>query len=305
MQLIKVQSNDTGQSLFKFIKKRYSDTPLSVIYKWFRTGKIKVNGKKIRDQKFLINLGDEIMVFDTNRTLVRDNFKEADFSDLEIVYEDNNILIVDKPHNLEIHSPINIALDDQVKSYLVSKGEYAPEEENSFVVSHVHRIDKLTRGLVIYAKNRQALESLSEAINDKNKIKKTYWANLERKVNNNLEAVGWIKYDSDLQKAIFQEDEDEGYKKVQTSFYPFATENGNWVEIILQTGRKHQIRATLEYFDNPVVNDFRYGYQNRTGQKSIMLFAIEISFHNLNSPLEYLNDQKFDIKGKIKELHKF
>ncbi|WP_338972532.1 RluA family pseudouridine synthase [Spiroplasma endosymbiont of Panorpa germanica] len=304
MQLIKIQTNDVGQSLFKFIKKRYSTTPLSVIYKWFRTGKIKVNGKKIKDQKFILSLNDEVLVFDTNKITIRDTFKEADFSDLKIVYEDDNILIADKPHNLEIHSPINISLDDIVKSYLVSKKEYAPDDENSFVVSHIHRIDKLTRGLVIYAKNRQAMESLSEAINNKNKIKKLYWANLDRKVKNDLDAQGYITYDTEIQKAVFQEESEEGFKVAHTTFKPIDNLSGNWVEILLLTGRKHQIRATLEYFDNPVVNDFRYGSSMRTKDKSIMLYAIEISFADLNEPLSYLNNKTFDIKDEIKNLNK-
>ncbi|AHI53510.1 ribosomal large subunit pseudouridine synthase C [Spiroplasma sabaudiense Ar-1343] len=302
MKKIVIQKNDEGQSLFKFIKKSYSTTPLSVIYKWFRTGKIKVNNKKTKDQKFLLKSGDEVWIYDTNNSVIRDQFRREEFSDLQIVYEDSNLVIIDKPHNTEVHSPINNCLDNKVKSYLLEKQEYNPDQENSFMVSHVHRLDKLTRGLIIYAKNRQALEVLLLAIKDKQQIKKTYWAQLESDWSGEKRCDGWIKYNSDLQKAVYQENFKEGFKEASTVFSELIP-NSSWVEVLLETGRKHQIRATLEFLRKPIKFDFRYGAKRKTSDKLIMLFAVELEFANLPEPLQYLNDVKISIKEKIKELY--
>ncbi|WP_342258636.1 RluA family pseudouridine synthase [Spiroplasma endosymbiont of Dioctria linearis] len=294
MTIIKVNQNDVDQTVFNFIKKNFKSTNLSIIYKWFRKGKIKVNDIKIKDTKQKIKLNDEVKIYDSSETEKRDQFLEVDFSELEIVYEDENIVIVDKPANLEVHSPVNINLDQMVKSYLKNKNEYNPDLENSFVISHVHRIDKLTKGLVIYAKNKITLDILLNELNNKTKIKKLYLAKTE---NDNLQTgkiSGYIKYDNDNQKAKFRIDKFNNAKKVE-QVNKLIDEKNNIYEVQILTGRKHQIRAVCNFYKSPICKDFRYGGK-RSHLREIDLIAYKIVFNNFEGHLEYLNGNEYKSK---------
>ncbi|WP_339021094.1 RluA family pseudouridine synthase [Spiroplasma endosymbiont of Atherix ibis] len=294
MTIIKANQNDVDQTIFNFIKKNFKSTNLSIIYKWFRKGKIKINDVKVKDSKIKIKLDDEVKIYDSSQTKKRDQFIEVDFSNLEIIYEDENILIVDKQPNLEVHSPININLDQMVKSYLKSKGDYNPEQENSFVISHVHRIDKLTKGLVIYSKNKITLDTLLKELNNKNNITKLYLAKTE---NNNLQVgsiKGYIKYDNDNQKAKFRVEKFNNAKKVE-QINTLIDEQKNIYEIQILTGRKHQIRAVCNFYKSPICKDFRYGAK-RSELKEIDLIAYKIIFKNFDGHLAYLNDNEYKSK---------
>ncbi|ATZ19002.1 23S rRNA pseudouridine955/2504/2580 synthase [Williamsoniiplasma somnilux] len=296
MTKFEINNNDNNQSLFKFVKKSFSTTPLSVIYKWFRKGDIKINGKRIKDQKFLLTTGDLVEVYDTNKPVVRDEFKYVDWQGMMVAYEDENIFIINKAPDIEMHSPVNVSLDDMVKSYLYDHEEYNPEVENSFVVSHVHRLDKLTSGLVIYAKNKVSLDVMLAAIQNKNAIEKYYIAKVSKKFNNDFKTKGWIKYDQEKQISIFTEEdksEHKNFKYCETEFkILLKQEEFNIVEAKLLTGRKHQIRATLAYYGFPIINDFRYGGKKINNEKMIFLSAYKLIFKNLPEPLEYLNGEK-------------
>jgi 23S rRNA pseudouridine955/2504/2580 synthase len=173
MTELTIKANDANQKLFSFIKKVFRDTKLSIIYKWFRVGKIKINGKKTKDRDYVLQLNDIVQVYDASSNVKKREWQKIDYSTLDIVYEDQNILIADKDFNVEIHSDFNDCLDNMVRSYLFDKGEFK-QEENSFIVSHIHRLDKLTSGLVMYAKNKPALDFFLANITDKNKIRKTF-----------------------------------------------------------------------------------------------------------------------------------
>ncbi|AUM62362.1 pseudouridine synthase [Spiroplasma monobiae] len=297
MTVIKVNQNDVDQTIFNFIKKNFKSTNLSIIYKWFRKGKIKINDVRIKDTKVKIKLDDEITIYDSSQAEKRDQFVEVDFSDLEIVYEDENILIVDKQPNLEVHSPININLDQMVKSYLKNKGEYKPEEENSFVISHVHRIDKLTKGLVVYAKNKITLDILIKELNNKSKFVKLYLAKTENQNLQTGKVNGYIKYDNDNQKARFRIEKFNNTKKVEQINTLIDPEN-NIYEIQILTGRKHQIRAVCDFYKAPICKDFRYGAK-RSHLREIDLIAYKLVFNDFEEHLAYLNGTEYKSKYKF------
>ncbi|AUF83809.1 RluA family pseudouridine synthase [Mesoplasma syrphidae] len=297
-----VNKNDSQQTLFKFVKKSYSTTPLSVIYKWFRKGDVKLNGKRIKDQKYLIHENDIIEVYDTNKPAVRDEFKYVEWQGMMVAYEDENIIIINKEANIEMHSPINVSLDDMVKSYLYDHEEYDPEQENSFVVSHVHRLDKLTSGLVMYAKNKVALDILLTAVQNKNDIEKYYIAKVSNHFKKSFTAKGWIWYDQDQQISIFSEEEKPGYKYCETKFEVVLEQDEfNVIEAQLLTGRKHQIRATLAYYGYPIVNDYRYKGIKINSERMIFLSASKLVFKKLPEPLAYLNEEIIELNLFLEE----
>ncbi|QEH61352.1 23S rRNA pseudouridine955/2504/2580 synthase [Spiroplasma chinense] len=291
MTILKVTHNDENQTIFNYIKKNFKQTSLSVIYKWFRTNKIKINDKRIKDQKIVLKAGDEVKVYDSASAVKRVDSTVVDFSDLKVIYEDENILIADKPANLEIHSPINENLDAKVRSYLISSKQYDPELETSFVISHVHRLDKLTSGLVIYAKNKATLDVLLEAIKNKENIEKYYMAQLEDNLVPEGLIEGYIDYNPESQLADFRLEEKKRYKEC-SQIHKWYDKKDNILEIQLLSGRKHQIRAIMMYYNCPIVDDFRYGGQ-RNQNKSIALVAYKLIFRNFSNHLEYLNDREF------------
>ncbi|WP_339022929.1 RluA family pseudouridine synthase [Spiroplasma endosymbiont of Crioceris asparagi] len=282
--------NDEGQTLFKFVKKTQKDTKLSIIYKWFRIGNIKVNNKRIKNNNYIIKENDEIIIYDTSaKKELRDKVETVDFSTLKVIYEDKNILIADKDANVEMHSQYNISLDQIIKSYLISKNDYKIENENSFVISHINRIDKLTSGLVIYAKNKEAQAYFLQAIKNKNQIQKTYIAKIEGVYQGPLVVKGYLKYDEDKKQSLFSLEEKKDYKKCSMEVKQISKEV---IEIKLHTGRKHQIRAVLAYYKSPIVGDFRYGAK-KTFDKKIDLISKKLEFNNMEK-FEYLNKQSFE-----------
>ncbi|AVP49446.1 pseudouridine synthase [Williamsoniiplasma luminosum] len=297
MTKFEIQKNDQNQTIFKFLKKTFSSTPLSVIHKWFRKSDIKINGQKIKDPQIILKLNDLVEVYDSNKPIIRDNFKMVENLDLEIVYEDENILIINKEANVEMHSPINESLDDMVKTYCFNQGIYDPQKENSFVVSHVHRLDKLTSGLVIYAKNKMSLDILLKAFKDHELIDKYYLIKVRKQHwTGDFEAKGWIDYDPKMQKSFYSETEKDFYKTAETRFRLIETnEDSLLIEGHLITGRKHQIRATLEYYNLPIINDFRYGGEKINNEKMIYLRAYKIVFGKLPNELEYLSDKVIEL----------
>ncbi|AOG60071.1 ribosomal large subunit pseudouridine synthase C [Spiroplasma helicoides] len=291
MTLFEINKNDENQTIFNYIKKNFKNTSLSIIYKWFRTGKVKLNDKKVKDLKTILNNGDLVRVFDTSTPVKRVVDTNSDFSKLVIIYEDENILIVDKDSNVEMHSNFNDCLDSMVRSYLISTKQYDIDSETSFVVSHIHRLDKLTQGLVIYAKNKKTLDTLLTAIQDKDLIEKYYLAKLEENTIKLGQIDGFINYDSEDKKAKFSVKEVKRYKNC-SQIHKWFDEKSNILEIRLLTGRKHQIRAICEFYKCPILSDFRYGAK-RTTKKSIALIAYKLKFNNFTDHLSYLNDKEF------------
>jgi len=226
--------------------------------------------------------------------------KPVSFTNLKVIYEDENLLIVDKPANVEVHSEFNDSLDDMVRSYLHDKGEYNPDQEQSFVVSHVHRLDKLTSGLVIYAKNKASANVLLAAIQNKNQIEKYYLLETSSGFPETLRAEGSIFYDQNAQRSFYQDKIKDNKPGVKTAITEFKLleqlPKASLVEAKLVTGRKHQIRATLAFYQFPILNDFKYGGKKLNHERMIFLKAYRLIFKDLPAPLAYLNDTEIKLK---------
>src|SRR3954453_8679984 len=174
-----IQKEETDQTLISFLKKRFKTTPLSLIYKLFRTKKIKVDGENVRYYHYRLKGGEKIEIHDNY--LQQSNLTVYPLSQskiyFEIIYEDKNILIVLKEHGITMPS-----LDNAVRYYLSEKDpiEYQRQIKNFFILIAVHRLDKVTKGLVIYPKNPLVKKVLYKAIADKSKITKKYLARCEK-----------------------------------------------------------------------------------------------------------------------------
>ncbi len=294
MKEIKINSNDAGQRLDKFLIKYFKNLPQSMIYKWLRKKKIRLDGKHPKNDVFLCE-GNVLQLY------VNDEFFPTEkeiplwlgtLSDPVIVYEDENILIADKPSGICAHDGEN-CLINMILSYLYKKGEYNPTEENTFSPALCHRIDRNTSGLVISAKNAKALRFFNEKIRLR-EIKKIYFLRVEGKLPQKEGIIqGYIKKDESLNKVIFSDIETDGSKLAVTAYA--SVQDG--VEAELITGRTHQIRASFAHIGCPIVGDVKYGAK-KNGQKDYQqLRAKRLIFDFKDGgDFGYLQGKKFEVK---------
>jgi len=164
-----INKNDAGQRLDRFLTKQ--GLPISAIMKAIRKKDIKVNGKR-GQADYKLTEGDIIRAYLTVNANNPPKKFEGISTNINIVYEDDNIILIDKPVGLLCHDGQN-SLIDRIKAYLYKKGEFDPEAEQSFEPSLCNRIDRNTAGIVIAAKNAESLRVMNEKIKLR-QVKKLY-----------------------------------------------------------------------------------------------------------------------------------
>ena len=310
MRIISVGKNDAGQRLDKFLTKAVRGLPVSMLYKSIRTKKIKVNRKRT-EQSYILCEGDEIQLF------IRDEFFERPELDdgaltrivpkLNILYEDDNILLLNKRPGVLVHEDTDggeNTLIMHVKAYLYSNGEYDPASEQSFAPALCNRIDRNTGGIVIAAKNAEALRDMNARIKDGD-INKHYICLVHGtppKKNDVIRA--YLRKNSKDNTVEVRDRAFEGSKEIITG-YTLIEKRGkdSLVEIELFTGRTHQIRAHMAHIGCPLVGDGKYGINKSDrakGFKYQALYAYKLSFRSTKKKdsLSYLEGKEFKLDTK-------
>jgi 23S rRNA pseudouridine955/2504/2580 synthase len=173
---------ETGDTIISFLKKRCKETPLGLIYKLFRKKKVKIDGEIIRYYQYRLRRGENIEISDSDLRVSKKNILEKGPNkskiNAEVIYEDENIALVLKPHGISM-----VELDKFMKRYFFDQNseKYNELTKKYYIFSAVHRLDKLTKGLVIYAKNPATKKELYNSIGDKKKIRKEYFALCKKK----------------------------------------------------------------------------------------------------------------------------
>ncbi|MBQ7046055.1 MAG: RluA family pseudouridine synthase [Clostridia bacterium] len=300
--------NDAGQRLDKFITKAAPKLPKSLMYRYIRTKHIKVNGKRAEISTRLSE-GDTVDAY-INDELLENNKVEFEFlkaSDkIDIVYEDENILLVDKKQGLLVHPDENEYTDtliSRIHHYLYKKGEYDPKNENSFTPALANRIDRNTGGIVIAAKNAAALRILCDKIKLR-EIEKHYLAVIHGKPKKSHDVLtGFLEKNDSKNKVYLSRNKTDASRTIVTEYTVLASKNNlTLIDVNLHTGRTHQIRAHMASIGHALLGDGKYGklkQDKALGFNKQALYSYKLSFNFTTDAdiLNYLNSKTFVVKN--------
>lgn len=305
MKTIEIKENDGGQRLDKYLSKRFKTMPKSLMYKYIRTKYIKLNGRKC-DKADFIKTGDVLTLYIKDEFFEENPDKEYEFTKapykLDIIYEDENIILIDKKPGVIVHQDKSYHFDClvmRVQHYLYKKGEYNPDEEKAFTPALVNRIDRNTGGIVIAAKNAEALRILNGKIKTR-EVEKYYLALLcgKPKYDSGIMRDYLIKNNSTNKVKIFKKPV-ENSKEIITEYRILETDGKKTLaEIKLHTGRTHQIRAHMAFIGCPLVGDSKYGKNKKNfindKYQSLYAYKIRFNFKTDAGKLNYLNEKEFE-----------
>ncbi len=298
-----INRNDSGQRLDKFVLKAVPRLPQSMMYKAIRNKRIKINGKRAEISSRLCE-GDTVQMYLNDEFF--DSVRETEFmsvsSVLNIIYEDENIMLLDKKNGMVVHEDDDNTADtliNRVKRYLYDKGEYDPNAENSFAPALCNRLDRNTGGIVIAAKNAESLRILNQKIRDR-EIEKYYLCITAGVPSKRADTVtAYLEKDSASNTVKVTDRKSSTNKTIVTS-YRVIRDNGSLalVEIKLGTGRTHQIRAHMAHIGCPLLGDGKYGINRinreyKVKTQALYSYRLKFAFSSESGCLEYLNGKEF------------
>lgn len=339
--------NDAEQRLDRFLRKYLKGATLGNIYKIIRKD-VKINGTRAGvKNETVLHEGDEISLYITDDDFARftgnndcQNDKQenagnasVDFAkkrprrSFDIIYEDENIIAVEKPYGLLTHGDGHEkknTLVNQVVDYLIEKGDYVPRVERSFTPAAVNRLDRNTTGIVLFGKNAAALRMLNAMIRSKESVSKYYITVVKGDIDGELRLKGeLVKDESRNMVSVSNQAENDRRndscggrhsssdallqaaagraKQITTIARPLASSNGfTLAEIELITGRTHQIRAHMASAGHPVLGDTKYGdpavnagVASAYNLKAQLLHAYRLTINDAAGLLAYLKGKEF------------
>ena len=308
MRELTIGKNDAGQRLDRFVAKSLPLLPSALLQKYIRLKRIKCNGIRAqRDQR--LREGDVLQLY------INDEFFDKPREDnlfltlfkpsLTIVYEDENLLLLDKRPGLVVHADetekVN-TLINHIQAYLYQKREWNPKWENAFTPALCNRIDRNTGGIVIAAKNAETLRIINEKIRDR-EIDKRYLCITVGSPRPPKGRVQVFLVKDEKKKEVSVRDQPVPGGKTAITTYETLDRRGelSLVEVGLETGRTHQIRATFAHMGYPLLGDGKYGrgdVNRRYGETRQALYSYKLTFDFPTDAglLNYLKGRAFQVE---------
>lgn len=313
MREIVIEKNEAGQRLDKFLAKYMNEASKSFFYKMMRKKNITLNGKKCEGNEKLAE-GDVVKLFlaeDTIEKFSSVQVQEVKKVDLDILYEDDEIILVNKPAGMlsQKAKETDESLVEYLIDYLLGSGKLTESGLRAFSPSVCNRLDRNTSGIVAAGKSLAGLQMLSGVFKDRS-IHKYYQCLVSGEIRDVKTVDGWLLKDekknqvrilTDVEAKRFEgKGGDEEPKRIRTKYEPIATDGRfTLLRVTLLTGRSHQIRAHLASLGHPIVGDFKYGgvsKVNPSGRtvKYQLLHSYRLEFPKLAEPFVYLSGRVFE-----------
>lgn len=313
MKEIIVRENEAGQRLDKLLARYLNQAPKSFFYKMMRKKNITLNGKKASGNEITAK-GDCIRIFVSDETYEKFSGKESAqapalreaeaLSPKQIIYEDSDILIFNKPAGLlsQKSRPEDVSANERFLAYLLQKGELTETEMQTFRPSVCNRLDRNTSGLLLAGKSLAGLQAMSEALRSRS-LHKYYLCLVTGALRKGQRLEGFLVKDAQTNKVMVSASDpgDKDAKPIATQYMPLWTdERVTLLKIWLITGRTHQIRAHLASIGHPIIGDEKYGdnrkntwYQKKYHLHRQLLHAYQMKFPELTGTLSHLSGQEF------------
>ena len=308
MKELRVNPNDAGQRLDRFVSKAVPLLPESLLQKYIRLKRIKLNGKGAkRDTR--LQTGDLLQLYINDEFFEKpreeNSYLKVGTPKLNIVYEDENILLADKKPGVLCHSAgvwdYNTLIAN-IQAYLAQKGEWRPREENSFAPALCNRIDRNTGGIVIAAKNAEALRILNDKIRDR-EIEKYYLCAVQGRPKPPEGRLENYLFKDAQKNQVFVKAKPEPGAKTAVTEYKLLRSKGalSLVECRLLTGRTHQIRVQMAHAGWPLLGDGKYGrerFNKNYEEKGQALYSYKLRFDFPTDAgiLNYLRGREFEVE---------